>query len=86
MMLIKVGIIIMNVNLNDKVQHFIVGLCLSLTGVFFFPLIITGFIFGIGKEMYDYVTGRGVAEWKDMYATFYGAALGSVIVWIVLIL
>ena len=81
-MLIKVG----KKRMNDKVQHFIAGLCLSLTGVFFFPLIITGFIFGIGKEMYDYVTGRGVAEWKDMYATFYGAALGSVIVWIVLTL
>jgi|14_taG_2_1085336.scaffolds.fasta_scaffold57428_2 uncharacterized protein YfiM (DUF2279 family) len=72
--------------MNDKVQHFIAGLCLSLTGVFFFPLIITGFIFGIGKELYDYVTGRGVVEWKDMYATFYGAILGSVIVWIVLTL
>ena len=84
-MLIKVGINKMNVNLNDKVQHFIAGLCLSLTGVFFFPLIITGFIFGIGKEMYDYVTGRGVAEWKDMFATFYGAALGSMIVFLYLI-
>ena len=29
MMLIKVGIN----KMNDKVQHFIVGLCLSLTGV-----------------------------------------------------
>ena len=60
--------------MNDKLQHFIVGFCLSLTGVIFFPLILTGFAFGVGKEIYDYLSGRGVAEWKDMFATFYGAA------------
>jgi hypothetical protein len=72
--------------MNDKIQHFIVGFCLSFTGIFFLPLVLTGFIFGVGKEVYDYVTGRGVAEWKDMFATFYGAIIALVIVLGVMIL
>jgi hypothetical protein len=70
--------------MNDKLQHFIVGFCLSLTGVIFFPLILTGFAFGVGKEIYDYLSGRGVAEWKDMFATFYGAALASLIIFLLI--
>ena len=66
--------------INDKIQHFVVGFILSLTGVVFFPLILTGFIFGIGKELYDYVTGKGVADWLDMVATFCGAVFASMIV------
>ena len=56
----------------DKIQHFAVGFCLSLTGIVFFPLILTGFIFGIGKELYDYISGRGVSDWQDLVATLWG--------------
>ena len=66
--------------INDKIQHFIVGFVLSLTGFIFFPLILTGFIFGIGKELYDYISGKGVADWLDMVATFCGAVFASMIV------
>jgi putative lipoprotein len=68
----------------DKIQHFAVGFCLSIAGVFFFPLIITGFIFGIGKELYDYVSGRGVPDWQDLIATFCGAVFASITVIIIL--
>jgi hypothetical protein len=63
----------------DKFQHFILGFCLSITGVLFFPLVITGFVFGIVKEVYDSISGRGVADWLDMVATFCGAILASMI-------
>ena len=66
--------------MQDKIQHFAVGFCLSLTGIVFFPLILTGFIFGIGKELYDYISGRGVADWQDLVATFCGAVFASMIV------
>ena len=72
-------------NMNDKIQHFIVGFGLSLLGVIFFPLILLGFIFGVGKELYDYKSGRGVADWQDMVATFCGAVFASMIVIIQLV-
>ncbi len=66
--------------MQDKIQHFAVGFCLRITGVFFFPLILTGFIFGIGKELYDNISGRGVADWQDLVATFCGAVFASMII------
>lgn len=66
--------------MNDKIQHFIVGFILSISGVVLFPFILLGFIFGIGKEVYDGVTGKGVADWQDMVATFCGATFASMIV------
>lgn len=66
--------------MNDKIQHFLVGFGLSLAGIIFFPLILSGFVFGIGKELYDYVSHKGVADWLDMVATFCGAVFASMIV------
>ena len=70
--------------MNDKVQHFIAGCVLSMLGVIFFPLILLGFIFGVGKELWDKLTGRGVADLLDMIATFCGAAIASLIVLVVI--
>jgi VanZ family protein len=61
--------------INDKTQHFIVGFLLSILGLIFLPLIVLGFIFGVGKEVYDKYTGRGVVELNDMLATFAGSLL-----------
>jgi hypothetical protein len=66
--------------MNDKTQHFIAGFLLSILGLIWTPLILLGFIFGIGKEAYDYISGKGVAEWADMAYTFYGAILALIIV------
>jgi hypothetical protein len=66
--------------MNDKIQHFIVGFALSITGVILFPFILLGFVFGIGKEFYDEISGKGVADWQDMVATFCGAVFASMIV------
>ena len=66
--------------MNDKVQHFIAGFILSGFGIIFTPLIILGFIFGIGKEIYDKYSGKGVVELKDVIATFLGALCSTIIV------
>ena len=66
--------------MNDKIQHFIAGFLLSILGIVWTPLILLGFMFGIGKEVYDYISKKGVAEWADMAYTFYGAILALIIV------
>ena len=70
--------------MNDKIQHFIAGFGLSMLGVIFFPLILLGFMFGVGKELYDKITGKGVVDWKDMIVTFGGATVASVIVMVII--
>jgi hypothetical protein len=72
--------------MNDKIQHFIAGFLLSMLGIVWTPLILLGFMFGIGKEVYDYISKKGVAEWADMAYTFYGAILALIIVLGVVIL
>jgi len=68
---------------KDKIQHFIAGFGLSMLGLIFFPFVLNGFIFGIGKEVYDKITGKGVADWQDMVATFCGATFASMIVLVI---
>ena len=72
--------------MNDKIQHFIAGFLLSMLGIVWTPLILLGFMFGIGKEVYDYISKKGVAEWEDMAYTFYGAILALIIVLMVIVL
>jgi|SaaInlV_100m_DNA_2_1039680.scaffolds.fasta_scaffold00406_29 hypothetical protein len=58
---------------DDKIKHFWVGFLLSGLGIFWFPLVILGFIFAVGKEIYDGVTGKGVVEFYDVVATMMGS-------------
>jgi hypothetical protein len=67
---------------NDKIQHFIAGFLLSGLGIIWFPLIVSGFIFAIGKEVYDGYTGKGVVEFYDVVAT----VIGSLTVILIIIL
>ena len=66
--------------MNDKIQHFIAGFLLSITGIIYTPLLLLGFIFAFGKEWYDGYTGRGVVEINDIVATLLGAILALAIV------
>lgn len=72
---------------DDKIKHFWAGFLLSGLGIFWFPLVILGFVFAIGKEMYDGITGKGVVEFYDVVATMIGSfvAIGMLIVisWII---
>ena len=68
--------------MNDKLQHFIVGFILSITGIVWFPLIMLGFVFGIGKEFYDEVIRNSEVggDWLDLVATFAGAVSATLFV------
>lgn len=68
---------------EDKIKHFIAGFLLSGLGIIWFPLVISGFIFAIGKEVYDEYTGKGVVEFYDVVATVIGSL--TVITLIILI-
>ena len=58
---------------DDKIKHFWVGFLLSGLGIFWFPLVILGFIFAVGKEIYDEYSGKGVVEFYDVVATMIGS-------------
>tara|TARA_R110000822_G_scaffold139089_2_gene276637 strand:+ start:217 stop:432 length:216 start_codon:yes stop_codon:yes gene_type:complete len=69
--------------MNDKIQHFIAGFLLSITGIIYTPFLLLGFIFAFGKEFYDYYTKTGVAEINDVVATLLGAILAVIIILII---
>lgn len=68
-------------------KHFWAGFLLSGLGIFWFPLVILGFIFAIGKEVYDAYSGKGVAEFYDVVATIIGSLVAIsmliIISWVV---
>jgi hypothetical protein len=70
---------VVKTNMNDKLAHFIVGFMLSILGLLHFPLILSGFFFAIGKELFD-ALGHGTPETKDAIATACGAGIASGIV------
>jgi len=63
----------------DKQLHFFSGGMLAgMLMPFGFEVAWTGVaIAGVGKELYDLLSGKGTPEWKDAFATIVG---GSVIV------
>lgn len=75
---------------TDKVAHFGVGFTASAVTTSLcqrynikHPVIIgigVGTLLGIGKEVYDAQTNKGVCDWKDAGATIFGSALGSITV------
>jgi hypothetical protein len=66
--------------MNDKLAHFIAGFALSIMGVLYFPLILSGFFFGVGKELFDFKNKHGHADIIDALATFAGAGIATGIV------
>ena len=68
--------------MNDKLAHFIVGFILSIMGLFYFPMILSGFFFALGKEFVDSL-GYGKVEVKDALATICGAGIATGIVLLV---
>ena len=65
--------------MNDKLAHFIAGFALSIMGLFYFPMILSGFFFALGKEFIDSL-GYGKVEIKDALATLCGAGIATGIV------
>ena len=61
---------------KDKKKHLFYGFLLSLLGMIFWPLYLTGFAAGVVKEVIDKY-GSGCSEVADMVYTWAGAALST---------
>lgn len=64
---------------EDKLKHVVVSAIIAVALNLFLPWWIAGLItlsIGIGKEVYDKVSGKGCAEWKDLLADLIGIIIG----------
>jgi hypothetical protein len=60
----------------DKQYHFIAGLCIYTIAQLFMqpiPAMIPVIAIATGKEVYDYLSGKGTPDINDLLYTIYGA-------------
>lgn len=65
--------------LEDKLKHIVVSAIIAVTLNLFLPWWAAGLAtltIGVGKEVYDKVSGKGQAEWKDLLADLVGILIG----------
>ena len=69
---------------TDKALHFFSGGMLAgLLMPFGFEVAFAGVVSaGVGKEIYDKVSGKGTPEWKDAFATIVGGSV--IVIWAVI--
>lgn len=63
----------------DGMKHFILSATLTALFAIVLPwwMAAAGTLaVGLGKEVYDRITGRGVAEWKDVLCNLAGIIVG----------
>ena len=63
----------------DKYKHIVVSAIIMVIFNLFLPTYLAAIItlaIGIGKEIYDKVTNKGCAEWKDLIADVIGIIIG----------
>ena len=63
----------------DKYKHIVVSAIIMVIFNLFLPTYIAAiitFVIGAGKEIYDKVTNKGCAEWKDLFADVIGIIIG----------
>ena len=64
---------------EDKLKHIVVSAIIAVALNLFLPWWVAGLLtlcVGIGKEIYDKVTGKGYSEWKDLLANVVGILIG----------
>ena len=69
----------------DGIQHLAVSALIVVAFGWIRPMWIAPVIalaIGIAKEVYDYVSGKGTAEWHDIVCDLLGIALGVFFVFI----
>lgn len=60
---------------EDKLKHVVVSAIMAVALNLILPWWVAGLItlaIGVGKEVYDKVTGKGHPEWKDLVADLIG--------------
>lgn len=64
---------------EDKLKHIVVSAIIAVLLNLILPWWVAGLLtlaIGVGKEVYDKVTGKGHAEWKDLVADLVGILIG----------
>ena len=64
---------------SDGMSHVILSAIIAVTLNLLLPWWVAGVIalaIGVGKEIYDKVSGKGHAEWKDLLADLVGILIG----------
>lgn len=63
----------------DKYKHIVVSAIIAVALNLLLPWWVAGLVtlaIGVGKEVYDKVSGKGCAEWKDLLADLVGILIG----------
>lgn len=64
---------------EDKLKHIVVSAIICVALNLFLPRWVAAILtlaIGVGKEVYDKVTGKGHPEWKDLLADLIGILIG----------
>lgn len=64
---------------EDKLKHIVVSAIITVILNLFLSWWVAGVItlaIGVGKEVYDKVSKKGYAEWKDLLADLVGILIG----------
>ena len=65
--------------LEDKLKHIVVSAIIAVALNLILPWWVAGLVtlaIGVGKEVYDKVSGKGHAEWEDLVADLVGILIG----------
>lgn len=63
----------------DKYKHVVVSAIITVALNLFLPWLVAALVtlcIGVGKEVYDKVSGNGHPEWKDLAADLVGILIG----------
>ena len=64
---------------EDKLKHIVVSAIIAVALNLFLPWWVAALItltIGVGKDIYDKVSGKGYAEWEDLLADIVGIIIG----------
>lgn len=64
---------------EDKLKHIVVSAIIAVALNLFLPWWVAALItlaIGVGKEVYDKVSGKGCSEWEDLLADVIGILIG----------
>ena len=64
---------------EDKLRHIVVSAIIAVALNLILPWRVAGILtlcIGVGKEVYDKVSGKGHPEWKDLLADLVGILIG----------
>lgn len=63
----------------DGLKHLVLSMLITKVLLLFLPLylaILIALVISISKEVYDKISGRGCAEWKDVICNLIGILIG----------